>query len=73
MANGLEKLYTYDVEGVEGELTTSQRSGVQHVAMEKQLLLRDIRGELELSSRRGPVRVFLQSSGRRQFAVEGHV
>jgi len=64
LVNELEKLCTYDVEGAEGELTMSQRSDVQHVAMEKQPLLRDIRGELEVSSGREPVRVFLQSSDR---------
>jgi len=44
----LVRRFTYAVGGAEEEHTTWQRSGVRLAVMEKQLLLKDIRGELRI-------------------------
>jgi hypothetical protein len=43
----LAKQFTYVADDAEEDRTTWQRNGVQPAGMEKQLLLRDILGELE--------------------------
>jgi hypothetical protein len=47
LANVLAKQFIYVVGDAEEDHTTWQRNGVQPAGMEKQLLLRDILGELE--------------------------
>lgn len=59
MANALEKRFTYDVGGVEEELTTSQRSDVQLAVTEKQPIYTHIHGEQGTFIERDFVRTFL--------------